>query len=247
MVYTIKKLIYKNRGIDKNLTGLFHYSLEKLELYESKITQTNANLKRFKTFKDATINKTPIEIYKAFTTKYAGVVLDNNMVINFDDISTNLLEDGDYFTTPKGRIKVYWVNGKYQLRINHNIDENLKELREPLYDLDYDDMTETLICIKDYTFALGDNSFITPKAVCSVPNYNVRAKFVPYFYTTTVRTKLLKKLKNINPYATLKTVLEMDQHLPADFREEHESWTPERRVYDYICRNQKFCYEYFGN
>lgn len=237
--YKVKKLLIKDRGITKDTKGIFKYSKDKLDKFERNLIQDEANIRVFNEFKEKVLNAEEVPVSSSIYPPYKGFVLENNMIINIK--KDKFMNDGEYVSTPMGRVKFVQLPIGIQCHIDNRIDEDVDAMTDNIYDLDYNSMTESLF-FGAYRFRLKDNKIETPRLVVKVPSIAVKREYQHYFYLCNEREKLFYKLKN-QVEISLRRIIEMDEKLPEDFAEEHKDWTPEKRVYSYACKHPSFIHE----
>ena len=231
--YNIKTLLTKDRGATINTKGYYKYSSKRVAKMENTIVKSPYNMKQFDKFRDAVLNQKLMPVSSSFTYSYVGFVLDNNMVINLK--SDDIFEMGSVISTPKGRIRFIKTPAGYRLFKDPTVDEDLESMTESIYELIEDDMVDTLL-YGDIRIEKLDGRVEYPRIVVKLPNIKMKAAYADYFKFVPTRRKLLEKLEN-QMEGGLNAVLLLDEHLPAEYSESRRDWTPEERVYRYICDN----------
>lgn len=236
--YKIKKLLIKDRGVDKTTKGIFNYSANKIDKFERLLVDNKSNIEIFEKFKDDVVNRREVSVSASMCYFYTGFVLENNMVINIKKDA--LFRNGEYVQTPKGKIRFIQLPSGMRCLKDKDIEEDIEAMTESIYELDYSRYSESLF-YANYKFELTDGRTVIPRLVVSVPSIRLKPEYQGYFYLANDREKLEYKLQN-QIKAGLREIIEMDEKLPEQYREEHKSWTPEKRVYEYICKNPAFIY-----
>lgn len=238
--YYIKKLLTKDRGATKETKGYYKYTDSKLARFERLLVNNPQNIQKYNRFKKAVQNKELVGVSSTFYYSYVGVVLSNNMVINF--AKDTILEIGDIVYTEKGKLGFIRTPAGYRQIRDKNVDEDLNAITESIYDLQNDDIVETLL-YGDISFECVTGETKCPRIVVSLPNVRMKDEYSDYFRFITTRRKLLERMDS-QLSGGLNTVVALDESLPCKYREEFSDMTPEERVYRYICRNPLYLYEF---
>lgn len=246
--YNIKKLLTKDRGATKAIKGRYSYSNAALEYYESELDQTRSNVKEFNQFKYACQNNIPSPVSSSFYYSYVGVVLENNLVINFKnynnstDARTSLFKMGERIKTPGGKLTLTQLPSGLQLYVDKNNPEDLESMTESIYDLNKDDMVDTMLHGR-YKFRLRSGVEIQPSIIVQLPNIEVKKEYQPYFKLVATRYRLQDKLEG-KIDNSLRAIVQLDEMLPDSYVEERKDWTPEERVYRYVCSHMELIDRY---
>lgn len=238
MDYVITKLLVRDRGISKDSKGRLAYSEGKLRKYEELLVQTDYNIKRFKEFKQAVMEKREIDVSASIGCNYTGIVLNDKIIVNLS--KDDFLNIQEYVETPKGRLRVTQYPDRWKCNVYRNIDEDLESITESIYDLDYNDFRTTIVYTNSMTFQCIGLGTISPKAIVEAPNYKVKDEYREYFEQISTRGKLMRRLKEEK---SLRNIIKLYELIPQEFKDARTTWNFDRIVYDYVCENPKFLHE----